>query len=245
MSRLNTSDYLHQIKVESARLEELDPDLLDFEVAHINGWTVGAVVGHTGWVYRYVTEVLASPDEPPRRSSIPEPPAGPSVLGWFSDAADALIEQLESTPTDKPCASFVGPVDAAWWNRRLAHETAMHRWDAFASVGSVDPIEFRLASDGISEVFEVFVDSRLQFDRLNANGETIHLHATDGQDGEWMLRLQPDHIAVTREHAKADVAARGSTSDLLLMLWGRIPPAQLELFGDSTILDRWQDAATF
>ncbi len=245
MSRLNDSDYLHQIKVESARLEELDPDYLDFDVAHISGWTVGAVVGHTGWVYRYVTEVLGAGDEAPRRSSIPEPPAGPSVLGWFSDAADALIERIEAAPADTACVSFAGPVDVSWWRRRMAHETAMHRWDAFASIGSVDPIEIWLANDGISEVFDVFVNSRLQFDRLRAEGETVHLHATDSSNGEWLLTLGSDRVDVTREHAKADVTARGSTSDLLLMLWGRIPPAQLEIFGESAILDRWQDAATF
>ncbi len=245
MSRLDRGDYLHQIRVEGARIEEIDPEQLDFDVAHISGWTVGAVVGHTGWVYRFVTEVLAATDEPPRRSSIPEPPAGPSVLGWFSDSAAGLMTALEATPADKPCVSFAGEVDASWWVRRIAHETAMHRWDAFASIGSVDPIETRLADDGITEVFDVFLPTRFQFDRLKADGETIHLHATDCPDGEWLLELHPDRVDVTQQHAKATVAARGTTSDLLLMLWGRIPPAQLEVFGDSSLLDRWQDAATF
>ena len=35
------------------------------------------------------------------------------------------------------------------------------------------------------------------------------------------------------EHAKGDVAARGSASDLLLFLWGRVPADALEVFGDA------------
>ncbi len=51
---------------------------------------------------------------------------------------------------------------------------------------------------------------------------TIHLHCTDGE-GEWLITRAGDDVVVTREHAKGDVAARGTASDLLLFLWGRVP----------------------
>jgi hypothetical protein len=38
------------------------------------------------------------------------------------------------------------------------------------------------------------------------------------------------------------VAARGSASDLLLFLYGRRSANDLEVFGDGTVLDRWQCA---
>jgi hypothetical protein len=41
------------------------------------------------------------------------------------------------------------------------------------------------------------------------------------------------------------VAARGSTSDLLLLMWSRIPAGRLEVFGDADLLYRWQAAAAF
>ena len=59
--------------------------------------------------------------------------------------------------------------------------------------------------------------------RCAGPGETIHLHATD-TDGEWLIRLTPDGIETSREHAKGDVAARGPASDLFLFLVGRVPP---------------------
>jgi predicted lipid carrier protein YhbT len=44
---------------------------------------------------------------------------------------------------------------------------------------------------------------------------------------------------VRREHAKGDVAVRAPASDLLLFLWGRIPPDRLEVMGDTALLPRW------
>ena len=52
-----------------------------------------------------------------------------------------------------------------------------------------------------------------------ADGATIHLHCTD-VDGEWLLTGTAEGARVTREHAKGDVAARGSASDLLLSRCG-------------------------
>ena len=64
---------------------------------------------------------------------------------------------------------------------------------------------------------------------------TVHLHCTD-VDGEWLVARRDGEVTVTAEHAKGDVAARGSASDLLLFLWGRVPADALEVFGDADLL---------
>ena len=46
-------------------------------------------------------------------------------------------------------------------------------------------------------------------------------------------------LQVERVHAKGDVAVRGTASDLVLMLWNRVDPGQLELHGDRAGLDRF------
>ena len=73
--------------------------------------------------------------------------------------------------------------------------------------------------------------------RLTGHGETVHLHQTDG-DGEWIVTLG-DRITVERGHTKADTAVRGTGSDLLLMLWRRVPPSQLEVLGQPANLERF------
>ncbi len=238
--------YLDLVRVERDRLARLTEDQLGKAIPHVEGWTVEALVGHTGWVARFVTAALEAPvDEPPRRSAIAEPPAGADVLGWFAEASDTLLETLAATPADKPCITFTGPQPATWWHRRMAHEFAMHRWDGQAAVGPAEDIDVDLARDGIDEVFETFVPTRFRFDEASSLvGRTIHLHATDA-DGEWMIEMHEDRMEVSHGHGKGDVAARGSMSDLLLLLWSRIPPSRVEVFGDAELLATFQAAATF
>ena len=246
MSALNPSDYLHILRTEFARLSQVEKANLNDPIPHIDGWTVHDVVGHTGWVARYVTAVIGTdPSNPPSRSSIPEPPPGPEVVEWFVEAGEALVKALAAADPEHHCPSFIGEVTVAWWFRRMANEFSMHRWDAFSASSSPDPIESKLAADGIEEVLRVFVPTRLQFGELDGHGETIHLHASDIENGEWSLTLGENDISWDNTHTKADVAARGPISDLLLMMWSRIPPSRLEVFGESEILDRWQKAASF
>lgn len=242
---MTSPDHRRLLELESLALASAAPDHLGVEVSHLPGWTVQHLVGHAAWVLRYVTAVLeADPGDPPRRSSVPEPPVGEEVLAWFADARSALLRAIDHTDLDVARATFTGPQPARWWVRRMAHEVAMHRWDAQAATGTTDPIDAHLAVDGIDEVFEVFVPARLDLERLAGTGETMHLHATD-VEGEWLCTFTPERVEWSHGHAKGDVAARAPASDLLLLLWGRLPPSRLELFGDASLLDRWQGAAHF
>ena len=78
---------------------------------------------------------------------------------------------------------FAGPTTAAFWFRRQAHETAVHRWDAqrAATPSSVDPIDATLAADGVDEWLEVFVPRFLARTGVPDDlvGATLHLHCTD------------------------------------------------------------------
>ncbi len=243
---MTRADFQQSIELEGSRLASIGAEQLALPLPHIDAWTVHDVVGHTGWVHRWVTLTLEAPsDTPPRRSAVPEPPAGPDVLAWFAEGHLALLQAIEATDPSKEVATFIGPQPASWWSRRMAHETSVHRWDAEAAFTTPEPISADLARDGIDELLEVYVPNRLQWEALQGNGETIHLHAVDAPDGEWVLRLEPEAVEWRRAHEKADVAARGPMADLLLMMWNRLPPSRLEVFGDSGLLDRWQRAARF
>ena len=238
-------DHRHLLDVESGALAAIGPDQLGAPVPHLPGWTVHQLIGHAGWVMRYVVTCLAAtPEAPPRRSSVPEPPLGPDVLAWYAESRAALLDAIDGADGDRLVPTFTGPQPSRWWLRRLTQEMAMHRWDLQTATGSPDPLDPVLAVDGIDEVFDVIAPSRLDLDRLQAAGRTMHLHATD-VEGEWLCTLGPDQLTWHHGHAKGDVAARGPVSDLLLFLWGRIPPSRLDVFGDGGILDRWQRAAAF
>ncbi|MCP5035854.1 MAG: maleylpyruvate isomerase family mycothiol-dependent enzyme [Actinomycetia bacterium] len=250
MTRLQPDEYKRLVTLEATRLARVNPDSLTNPVPHLEGWTVHNVIGHTAWVCRYVTQCLAATaEDPPSRSSVGEPPFGPTVIDWLGEAVSELEEALADCDLDIIRPTWTGPQPASWWLRRLSHELAVHRWDVFASTpestSGPEPIDAPQALDGIDETLDVFVPNRMQFDKLDGRGQTVHLHATDIDNGEWMLELCPDEVNWSHGHAKGDTAARATSSDLMLLLWSRIRPESVEVFGDRELLDRWQAAAAF
>ena len=126
-----------------------------------------------------------------------------------------------------------------WVRRRMAQETAVHRWDAAHAVGQPDDIDALVAADGIDEFLTYFTDAEGVDGDL---GGTVHLHCTDTA-GEWFISsLTSDGIAFTREHTKGDVAVRGKASDLLLWLWRR-DAGPVDIVGDAELGARFRHAS--
>lgn len=167
-------------------------------------------------------------------------PEGTSRPDWLRQGTTEMRAQLRLAAPDAEIKTWAGLQPPAWLWRRMTHELAVHRWDAQAAAGDPQPLAVEVAEDGIDELLEAFTPAA----DLSGVGGTLHLHATDG-DGEWFLDPTGDAFAWERSHTKADVAARGATSDLLLVLWGRKEPGEVEVLGDAPILDRWRAATTF
>lgn len=240
------AEFQQLLDLEAGRLSEVDKQSLDLAIPHIEGWTVKSVVGHTGWVLRYASTALrADPANPPSRSSVAEPPPGAEVLDWYRESVAMVQETLADVDLNTMVPTFTGPQPASWWSRRLAHEVSVHRWDAQSVTDSPDQIDGTQAVDGIDEILQIFVPLRLLFDTLKGSGETMHLHATDEETGEWFMTFKPDSIDWERSHTKGDVAARATASDLFLLMWGRIDPSAVDVIGEVDLLDRWQAAAKF
>jgi uncharacterized protein (TIGR03083 family) len=213
----------------------------DAPVPTVEGWTVADLLAHCAsgdlWARRIVesdTPERASHDLPP------DAPTGAALVPYFREGARQLVDLMGATDPAKSVWTF-SPTDrtARFWRRRRANETAVHRFDAQSAAGAASPIDAELAADGIDEFLTVFV-ARFGTDVATA-GETLHFHCTD-VDGEWLVQREGDELRITREHAKGDVAARGSASDLFLFVWGRVPAERLEVFGDEAALERFRGA---
>jgi uncharacterized protein (TIGR03083 family) len=240
---MNPAAWLSVLRTEgttfAACLDRGDHDAL---VPGCPDWDLSQLGGHLGFIHRNVARALeAPPDEPMKWAPVDEPGSSAELGAWSRAGLELVLAGLSSGSPDDPVATFLGTRTRRWWQRRQAHETSVHRWDAQSAIGVPDPIDPELAVDGIDELFEVFV-SRIKPERFGDLEATLHLHATD-TDGEWSVNIGPDAIRVDREHRKGDVAARGSASDLLLFLYGRLPSGRLEVFGDTALLNRWQAVA--
>jgi uncharacterized protein (TIGR03083 family) len=216
---------------------------VDAPVPSCPEWKVADLIQHVGRLHRSVTDLVANQPDDPWRVWQHDMPTGTALLDWFDDGIEPLAAALAAAHPSTPVWSWTPDATAGFWARRQANELAIHRWDAQGAAGDAQPIHYDHAVDGIDEYLSL-VDFWANKNKIAGQGETLHFHCTDGAGdggGEWLIRLEPGGIAVTREHAKGDVAARGTASDLFLFVSGRLPAERLEVFGDSSVLARWRE----
>jgi uncharacterized protein (TIGR03083 family) len=212
---------------------------VDARVASCPEWQIADLLGHVGRLHRWVAAIVESAgDGPTDHWSDAEPPPVTERLDWFARGVDLVSDALLRVDPATAAWSWTTDATAGFWARRQANETAVHRWDAQTATDATRPIDRDLAVDGIDEFFGLIPFWKRE-SILHGAGESIHLHATDGE-GEWFVRLGGDGVIVTHEHAKGDVALRAPASDLLLFLYGRVAPTAGETFGDAALLERWQ-----
>jgi uncharacterized protein (TIGR03083 family) len=237
--------YIAAIRRESAAVTAAARQAgVDATIPSCPDWTMADLLAHIGRIQRWVTELVVSRPAPPTGNwRALEPPAVETRIRWFDEGSRLFADALDATPADAEVWTWAPDHTVRFWARRQAHEVAVHRWDAQGAIGDPEPIDRALAVDGIQEVFDI-LPARPGVQPTTGAGETIHLHCTDG-DGEWLVRLTPDGPVVSNEHAKGDVAARGTASDLMLLSWGRITPEQVDIFGDASLFRRWQDETRF
>lgn len=240
---------LDQLRADARRLAELvDMGPLDAPVPSCPGWDLGALVGHVGAVHRWALHSIREGAPPPTRplAEGPDGPNGVRLGAWIVQGADELADTLARTSPDAPAWNPFGaePV-AAFWVRRQAHETMVHRHDAELAVGSLTALPAELASDAIDEVFEVLVPARLARPDAPVPLGSLHVHCTDVA-GEWLVRITDAGYEMQREHLKGDAALRGPAASLLLHLWGRrhgLPPGvdPIETIGEAVTARDWSN----
>jgi uncharacterized protein (TIGR03083 family) len=242
MAPLSTDAYRGAIRDEADRLVAAAQRApLDAPIPSCPDWDVAELLAHMGRVYRWAAACVEA-NAPLSRRDLPSPPARDERVAWVQDGATRILEVLDR-PADDPAWTWSPDGTVGFWQRRQAHETAIHRVDAELASGSPTPVPRELAVDGIDEWLEL-LPNRRGAPPVTGAGETVHVHCTDG-DGEWLLRLTPDGLEVEAIHAKGDVAVRGPASDLLLVLLRRVGPDHVEILGDRAVLDGFLAQATF
>lgn len=218
-----------------------DPDT---PVPTCPGWTMRDLVRHTGAVHRWATAHVVERLLHPVDGLDPVVPVQPDdavLIEWFVDGHAALVRALRSADPDLVCWTFLpAPSPLAFWARRQAHETGVHRVDAESASGGITPFEPVFAADGIDELLYCFV-TRPKGRLRAAEGRTLHLQATDvGRD--WMVHIGPGRVRVSDEAGAGDCDVRGPASTLHLLLWNRGGADGLEVRGDMALLDLWRDS---
>ena len=231
---LTNAGYLAILQREGDAFADSIARAMDTSIASCEPWVGADLLWHmieVHYSWKFIVEShLMNPDDYVPRSK----PADKDLLSEFNAGLNELIRVLSSTDSARSCWTWAGIQDVAWVTRRMAHETAVHAWDARCAAGNATEIDASLASDGIDEFVHVMVMSNLRAEEAPLSG-SVHIHCTD-VDGEWLIvPTTTTEVVVTREHSKGDCAIRGSASSLLLGLWRRIPMSSLEVIGSADV----------
>jgi uncharacterized protein (TIGR03083 family) len=210
-------------------------------------WTVLDLIHHVGtrylWVRSHVSRGVTDRPEVDPRDSVGDLPTGPAAIGWWSDEYQQLVTVLDTLEPQMPAWNWAPAAKQAWfWHRRMAHETAIHRWDAQMAIGQAEPVEAALAADGVAEVLDSWLPAGRRRGPADRTG-MVRLVAAD-TDHEWLVRLRNEGVALLDTDTWLDhdqhhprVTASGNASDLVLALYGRVLFDVLEISGDASLLD--------
>ncbi|MEV7775527.1 maleylpyruvate isomerase family mycothiol-dependent enzyme [Kitasatospora sp. NPDC086791] len=251
---MEITEHIDALRHEGTRLAEAAARTdLTAPVPTCPDWQVGDLLRHVGYVHRWATAIasrgLRAPlDEAGAEAAVGPMPSDAALLDWFREGHATLVDALGKAPADVECWSFLpAPSPLAFWARRQAHETAVHRHDADAAAGVPGPaVDTALALDGIDELVGGFM-TRSRATLRSDRPRTLQVRATDGP-GSWRLTItqEPPVVTIDASTEPADLTLTGPARELYLLLWNRLPAEQtgaVESAGDRDLLDLWRDAA--
>lgn len=216
---------------------------VDAEVPTCPGWDVERLVRHVSRVYT-TAEYLVAHRITQRPEEFPAVPDGDpqQVLESLLDDLVTALREAEPDTAVYVWAENVEPT-AAFWARRMAHESSVHRFDAQIAHAMPQPIDAELAADGLDELIDVL--SPWIYQRAGGDGPTGTVQLLSSDDGSWCLGLEPAAVQRLDVVTEPDVSVRGTTGRLLLAAYGRVPWTSLTLEGDTELLDRWSATLQF
>ncbi|MFJ8531967.1 maleylpyruvate isomerase family mycothiol-dependent enzyme [Streptomyces sp. NPDC093591] len=214
---------------------------VDAKVPTCPEWQVRDLVRHTGLVHRWAASFVADGHTSPRPLDSPPDLDGADLLAWFRDGHRHLVDTLSSASPDIQCFHFLpAPSPLAFWARRQAHETAVHRFDAEAARGGTpSELDADFAVDGIDELLRGF-HARPKSRVRSAEPRMLRVRATDTNDAVWTVRLSPEPPSTERgDTGRADCEIAGPAALLYLSLWNRLPLPSVT--GDASVAALWRE----
>ncbi|WP_181783019.1 maleylpyruvate isomerase family mycothiol-dependent enzyme [Pseudonocardia pini] len=215
------------------------------------GWTLGMLLRHIGAGHRWAEEIVRTRaqdflDDTDLRvlegdDSGPVPDLVPG--------AEALAATLRAAGPDAEVWVPFHYRHTAFYARRFAFETLVHRVDATQAAG--------LPVTAAPEVVAAALDEWMELDALPAHfalepakrevlgvGRTLALEATDTGDA-WSVDLTGEEIRWRRGTGPAAVTVRGPLTELLLLVYRRRSADGPAVSGDRALLQLWSSHVAF
>ncbi|MDR0344372.1 MAG: maleylpyruvate isomerase N-terminal domain-containing protein, partial [Nocardiopsaceae bacterium] len=198
---------------------------MDADVPRCPGWQVRDLLTHLGFVHRWATGIVRDRLSRPvgggetEQEMLRNGPPDRQLPGWFADGHASLVRTLAAADPGLTCWAFLeAPSPLAFWARRQAHETAIHRADAQHAArkaiageaaagdgvagetaagdgaGTEPSLEPRFAADGIDELIMGFTSRNIRRGRWHGPAATLTICADDGPAcrAGWLVMGGPD-----------------------------------------------------
>lgn len=229
------------------------------------GWNVGQLVRHLGGAQRWIEGVVREratgslgvvagaqrpPQDQPFRDLTPYTHEDADVVGkWLVDGAHQLADALREAGPDATVWTPVprGAPTPVFHARRMTHETAVHRADAFLALDVNYELAVDVARDAVDEWLELAAIPEALANpatrELLGPGRTVALQATDAADAAWLIDLTGEAIGWRRSGEAAAVTVRGPLTELVLLVYRR--RADVEVNGDRGLFEFWHERIAF
>ncbi len=211
----------HDTEALAVVLDQADGSL---PVRSCPGWTLSDLGYHVGEVHRFWHWVVREGVREVTDANSPQfaRPDDADLAGWLRHGLADFLPVLRAVDPAAPAWSWTPQRDMAFIQRRMPHETSVHRWDAedAAAVGvagtkAPSPIAPDLAADGVSEFFLLASAGRYE------SHAPVAFRAVDTGHA-WTASVDDGRMRVVDGVAQASVVLTGCASDLLLTLWRRL-----------------------
>ena len=243
---MNYDSHVDAVEIElAATVAAVASGRTTADVPTCPGFTVADLITHVGEFCGFWTHVLC---EGTGRPKTPYQAVGDEPLAsWLELIGGHLVSELRATPAVTATYTWYEPdQSASFVARRCCHELAVHRVDAELAHGAAGVIDAAVAADGVDEALFLAREHGVRGEAgIQGSGQTLHIHGTDFEPAEWLVRLDSTGISYTTEHVKADLAIRGAVSDLEMVLYQRRVVGSVEFLGDRSVLEVFHGVFTF
>ncbi|RSS52990.1 maleylpyruvate isomerase family mycothiol-dependent enzyme [Streptomyces sp. WAC07061] len=245
---MKITEYVETLAREGELLaDEAERAGMDALVPTCPEWRVADLLRHTGAVHRwaagFVREGLVEP------VPFPEPPElpGAELPAWFREGHAELVRTLTQAPEGVACFTFLPtapPSPLAFWARRQAHETTVHRFDAESARGTAfSEVAPEFAEDGVDELLTGF-HARPRSRVRTEEPRVLRVRAAD-TGAVWTVHLSKEPARTVRgdtgEEPHCEVT--GEASWLYAALWNRLPLSGPGVRGDESLARLWRETA--
>jgi uncharacterized protein (TIGR03083 family) len=235
-------EQIERIRAEGQALgDAAASEPFDARVPGCPDWNLEMLVRHIGDVHRWAATIVGERIPNRLQRDFEGPAEHDALLAWYRDGCAALIETLTAASPDDTFW-FWGPAPnaLAFWARRQANETAVHRCDAESARGPITPLSTVDAVDALDEWFGLAVRRARAPD---GGGRILRLVATDA-GSTWNI-IVGDRVEVTSDRGRGHCELRGSASDLYLWSMNRRGTEGIAVSGDDSLLQVWADNVRF